>query len=214
MPRGNSEQKPARQSPSAGHAAVGDPRVQLLRHLHIFSSIVREILEVGPLRDASGISLTPSQFQFLKAITLNGGHQVGEVAGLLGLSPPAATKSINKLEALGLIVRSPSKGDRRATLLSPSPKGRRLVRVYEGRKVDRLAPVFEAFSPAELDRMTRLMERFSLSLLEPVERGNESCLRCGAYIADDCRVAVLRGGCPYQQACGSGTSEMAPQETP
>jgi len=214
MPRGNSDPKQSTPSSSARRGSVADQRIPLLRYVHIFSSIVRELLELRPLQDASTVTLTLSQFHFLKAIALNGGHQVGEVAGLLGLSPAAATKSVDKLEGLGLVVRSPSKGDRRATLLSPSPKGRRLVNKYEGLQAERLRPVLEQFSPGELDRMTRLLERFSLTLLDTEEPGNEFCLRCGAYIEDTCRIGEARGGCPYQQAYGSNAADRAPQEVP
>jgi DNA-binding MarR family transcriptional regulator len=133
---------------------------------------------------------------------LNGRHQVGEVADFLGVSPPAATKNIDKLEALGLLVRTPSAGDRRARLLSVSPKGRRLVRRYEQLREERLAPVLAKFHPEELERFASLLERFSLSLLEKEVAGDEDgvCLRCAAYIQSGCPVGQLRGGCPYQAA--------------
>ena len=212
MPRGDPDRKQPRRSISAGYVRVADRQTQLLRYIHIFSASVREILELRLLEEASPVSLTLSQFHFLRAITANGGHQVGEVAGLLGVSPPAATKSLNKLEGLGLVVRSPSKGDRRATLLSSSPKGRRLVRKYEGLQFSLLGRVLEQFSSEELDRMTRLLERFSISLLDTEQAGNGSCLRCGAYIEESCRVGETRGGCPYQQACGSRTADGTPQD--
>ena len=125
-------------------------RFQLVRYSHIFASVVREVLEAKFLREVSPYPLTLSQFHLLKLIALNGGHQVGEVATVLGVSPPAATKNVNKLERLGLIVRNPSKGDRRATLLTPSAKGRRLVQKYEDLKADRLGPVLEEFPPGNL----------------------------------------------------------------
>jgi len=133
---------------------------------------------------------------------LNGRHQVGEVADFLGVSPPAATKNIDKLEAHGLVVRAPSKGDRRATLLSVSPKGRRLVRRYEELKTARLAPVLARFRPEELEQLKHLLERFSLLLLEKelAREGDGVCLRCDAYIQSACPVGQLRGGCPYQSA--------------
>ncbi len=212
MPRGDPDQRQPKRSTSAGFAHAADRQTQLLRYIHIFSSSVREILELRLLEEVASVPLTLSQFHFLKAIAANGGHPVGEVAGLLGLSPPAATKSLNKLEGLGLVVRSPSKGDRRATLLSPSPKGRRLVRKYEGLQCSLLHRVLEPFSSEELDRMTRLLERFSISLLGTEQPGNGSCLRCGAYIEETCRVGEVRGGCPYLQACGPPIAERAPQE--
>ena len=107
---------------------------QLLRYSHIFASAVRDLLELKVLREVTDDPLTLPQFHLLKLISLNGTHQVGEVAQFLGVSPPAATKNIDKLEGLGLVARSPSTDDRRATLLASSHKGRRLVKRYEALK--------------------------------------------------------------------------------
>jgi DNA-binding MarR family transcriptional regulator len=181
-------------------------RFNFLRYSHIFASLVREILEVKFLREISPYPLTLSQFHLLKVITLNGHHQVGEMANVLGVSPPAITKNIDKLERQGLLVRSPSKGDRRATLLSPSAKGRRLVQKYEDLKAERLAPVLEEFSPEELDRLAQLLKRFSLSLIKKEDAGGGLCLRCAAYCEEDCPVGLIRGGCPYQRIRGARAS--------
>jgi DNA-binding MarR family transcriptional regulator len=171
----------------------------LLRYSHIFASVVREILEVKLLRELSPDSLTLSQFHLLKLIALNGKHQVGQVADFLGVSPPAATKNIDKLERLGLVTRTPSKGDRRATLLASSAKGRRLVRRYEVLKEEKLAPVLEIFSSEELGQLAGLLERFSLCLIS--EEGPEEglCFRCSAYYEEHCPVNHLSEGCPYQK---------------
>ncbi len=179
-------------TPAPGHS-------QLLRYSHIFASVVRELLEVKLLAVATKEPLTLHQFHLLKLLSANGRHQVGEVAEFLGVSAPAATKNIDKLERLGLAARTPCKGDRRATLLSASARGRRLVKRYEDLKTARLAPVLEAFSPDELDQLTRLLERFSLTLIraeEPTAGG--LCLRCSAYYDEHCPVQHLQEGCPYR----------------
>jgi DNA-binding MarR family transcriptional regulator len=163
---------------------------------------VREVLERKLIQEVSAVPLTVSQFHLLRLMHLNGRHQVGQVADFLGVSPPAATKNIDKLEALGLLVRTPSTGDRRARWLSVSPKGRRLVRRYEELRAKRLAPVLASFHPEELERFAGLLERFSLSLLEKelTGEGDGVCLRCAAYIQSECPVGRLRGSCPYQIA--------------
>jgi DNA-binding MarR family transcriptional regulator len=148
------------------------------------------------------VSPTPlslSQFHLLKLIALNGKHQVGEVADFLGVSPPAATKNIDKLERLGLVIRQRSPGDRRATLLSSSAKGRRLVDKYETVKEKRLAPILAGFSTDELRQLARLMERFSLRLLNAEDAGDDVCFRCSAYYEEICPVNHLHGQCPYQR---------------
>ena len=172
----------------------------LVRYAHIFSSAVREILESTLLRETSSLPLTLPQFHLLKLMAINGKHQVGEVAHFLGVSAPAATKNIDKLEGLGLVVRSPQEGDRRATLLSVSEKGRKLVRKYEELKISKLAPVLQGFTEEELRQLTSLLRRFAISLYETEGPGNGACLRCSAYIEPGCPVGHVRGGCPYQSA--------------
>jgi DNA-binding MarR family transcriptional regulator len=183
---------------SSGEFSGGDRRsTDLLRESHIFGAVVREVLETSLLRDATPLPLSVSQFRLVKLMALNGHHQVGDVAEYLGVSSPAATKCIDKLERLGLVVRSPSEGDRRATWLAVSARGRRVVRQYEALKAARLANVLGEYPPAELRRLTRLLQRFSVSLLRTGRLGNRGCLRCAAYIAAPCPVGDVLGGCPY-----------------
>ena len=210
---GGAESRGSSAESSPGEESGGGERqFRFLRYSHIFASLVREVLEAKFLREVAPDSLTLSQFHLLKVIALNGDHQVGEVAHFLGVSPPAATKNIDKLVRLGLVMRSPSKGDRRATLLSASPEGRRLVQAYEGLKSNRLAPVFEAFGSTEMDQLAQLLERFSLSLIERENAGRKLCLRCAAYCEDQCAVGQLCGGCPYQEMRGSRLGQGAIEE--
>ena len=143
-------------------------------------------------------------FHLLKLMSINGRHQVSEIAEFLGISPAAASKNMDKLEGLGLVIRTPSEGDRRATLLSLSTKGRRLVAAYEELKASRLYPMLDKFKPEEIKRFSRLLERFSMEVLkletgEEQEISNGYCMRCSAYLESECPVGDIRGGCPYQR---------------
>lgn len=191
-----------------GKKADGGGRfLRLVRDSHIFASAIHEVLDVKLLREATPFPLTPSQFQVLKLMSFNGHHQVGEVADFLGVSPPAATKNIDKLERLGLVTRTPSKGDRRATLLAVSRKGRRLVRKYEELKAARLTPVVAGFKATEVEQFTELLERFSISLLAQEPSGGGFCLRCAGYIEADCPVGKVRGVCRYRKVRGAHLAE-------
>ncbi len=169
----------------------------LLRYAHIFSAVVQEILELKLLREVSPHPLSLSQFHLLKLIALNGQHQVGQVADFLGVSAPAASKNIDKLERLGLVAREPCKGDRRAILLASSRKGRQLVQRYEDLKTKRLSPILDSFSTDELRQLTRLLERFSMTLIDAEEAGEGLCFRCSAYFDQDCPVTHFHDDCPY-----------------
>jgi DNA-binding MarR family transcriptional regulator len=185
----------------------GDTPSSLLRNSHIFSSVVREFLENRYLREISPNSINLSQFHLLKAITLHDERQAGELADFLGVTPPAATKALDKLEGLGLVVRKSSKRDRRVKLLSPSEKGRELVRSYEELKANRLAPVLDGFDEMEIALFNDLLQRFSLYLLEQEDTEGGMCLRCAAYCDDHCPVGDVTGGCPYEGLRRLGETE-------
>ena len=185
---------------------------RLLRFSHIFASVVREFLELQLLQEVSDEDLSLSQFHLLKLIALDGEHQVGQIAEFLGISPPAATKNIDKMERLGLVSRVPSTGDRRATLLEPSRQGRQLVSRYEALKEDRLAPVLEGFTDKELKHLADLLERFSLGLINAQEPTSHICLRCSAYYDEKCPVPHLQDGCPYKQVREHGGAECGESE--
>ena len=116
------------------------------------------------------------------------------------MSAPAATKNIDKLERLGLVMRVPSAGDRRATRLAASAEGRELVRHYEELKVERVSPILAQHAPETVGTLTDLLERFAVALLELQRAPDSFCLRCAAYVDAGCPVGRERGGCPYLRA--------------
>lgn len=214
MPQGTDKSGMLADSQQVGDGDGQSRLFRLLRYSHVFASAVREFLELKYLREATRCPLTLLQFHLLKLVSLNGRHHVGELANFLGVSPPAATKNIDKLERLGLVVRTPSPGDRRATLLCSSARGRQLVQEYEDLKARRLAPVLDEFSRGEIDQFAHLLERFSLQVIKREDSGKAVCLRCAAYCEDHCPVGQVRGGCPYQKVRAGGSNRGAAEEVP
>jgi len=181
---------------------------RFLRFSHIFSASVQEVVGEGYLSESSDHPLSLSQLHLLKLIADDGGYKVSDAAALLGISSPAATKCIDKLERLGLIARTPCRTDRRATMLNASDDGRTLVREYERVQQQRLMSLIGDFSPLEVDRLTDLLERFAVALFERSGSERSSCLRCAGYVEDDCAIARVRGSCPYQKLRANSSTEM------
>jgi len=198
------ENDPRRESVRVGERGVSeDDWVAFARNAHIFAAVVREVLECRLLHQLSGDGLTPLQFQLLRFISIHEDQQIADVAEFLGVSSPAATRNVDKLERLGLIERRDHATDRRVTLLAPSHIGRSLIQSREVIEQQRIAHALEGFTPEERAVLARLMERFFLRLLRTVEDRNESCLRCSAWFADDCPVQFISPGCPYVTAGAS-----------
>lgn len=101
------------------------------------------------------LELTMGQFKAMASLTTNGPQPVGELGRRLGLSEPAASLLVDKLEELGLAVRRRDPQDRRRTLVTATPAAEELAaRLREGREGHILAWL-GALTDDELDGLTR-----------------------------------------------------------
>ena len=64
--------------------------------------------------NASDLELTPGEARTLIQVALAGGIQQADIAVKLGIEPMTLSTYLDRLEALGLVVRVPDPGDRRA----------------------------------------------------------------------------------------------------
>lgn len=71
--------------------------------------------------------LTVSQFQYLDAIAALGEPTISEVAARLGFSKASATTALNKLAALGFVVKTQSEADKRVFHVSLTAAGKQLA---------------------------------------------------------------------------------------
>jgi DNA-binding MarR family transcriptional regulator len=188
--------------PIGGSQVGGEGFYRFLRYGHILSSLLREFLESSFLDQVCPHRLTRSQFCFLKLIAANSELQVGELARCLGVSPASSSKNLDRLEALGLVVREMSAEDRRAILLSASDDGRRLVDDYERLKAMRLAPAIEALGPRRTAELCDLLQEVCLGLLVDNADPEGPCLRCAGYYRPDCAVEELHGECALKPRRG------------
>lgn len=85
---------------------------------HIFSSVARlESASAGGCPD-----LSMAQFNLLSAVHAAGEITGGELAGLLGVSPPSVSVMVDRMVERGLLVRERSSSDRRKVVLRLSEK--------------------------------------------------------------------------------------------
>jgi DNA-binding MarR family transcriptional regulator len=200
---------PARDGRSAQTNLVADPPppgagfYRFLRYGHILSSLLREFLESSFLEQLSPYSLSRSQFCFLKLIAGNSELQVCELARCLGVSPAASSKNLDRLEEFGLVVRETSTEDRRATLLSVSPEGRRLVDDFERLKASHLAPVIAELGEERTEVVCDLLREVCLGMLQRTTVAEVPCLRCAGYYRPDCVVERLHGECALKPRRGA-----------
>jgi MarR family transcriptional regulator for hemolysin len=95
----------------------------------------------------------------------------------LCIEGPTMTRHLDRLEAGGMIERRPDPQDRRTTLVFSTPEGKRSIRrmttVMEKAQDDLLA----GLSPAEIETLTRLMERVRDNVEQVAERESVPVVR-------------------------------------
>jgi DNA-binding MarR family transcriptional regulator len=102
--------------------------------------------------------LTPSQFSVLGSLDLAGALTPSELAESERVRPPTITKIVAKLEAAGLVRRTPHATDRRQVILEPTDQGRALLRQAREAREAWLARRLAELDPDERETLHRAAE--------------------------------------------------------
>lgn len=101
---------------------------------------------------AEGLSVP--QFRCLNFVAKRPGRTLGDLADLLGVTPPTASAMIDRLVRAGWLRSDTDEADRRRLRLSPTPAGHALLaRIAQDARAD-LARALAPCDPAELDAIT------------------------------------------------------------
>jgi DNA-binding MarR family transcriptional regulator len=105
------------------------------------------------LRQESGSGLTPSQLSALAAVHNSGPLTLGELAEHERVAPPSITKCVAKLEADGLLNRTPDPKDGRVSRVSATKAGKTLIAETRRRKTAWLTERIGRLDPSEQARL-------------------------------------------------------------
>lgn len=101
------------------------------------------------------LDLPMGQFKAIATITMLGPQPVGELGRRLGISEPAASLLVGKLEERGLAERVRDKQDRRRILATATPAGEALAtRLRQGRE-EQVERWLESLTDDELEGLLR-----------------------------------------------------------
>lgn len=110
------------------------------------------------LRQEAGTGRSPGQLSALAAVHSHGPLTLGALAEHERVTPPSMTSIVAKLEADGLVRRSPDAGDRRVVLASVTPAGRQLVEDSRRRKTTWLTGRVAALTADEQTRLADALD--------------------------------------------------------
>jgi len=181
---------------------------ELLGSVQVFSSAVRDVLEEKLLRETTHGRLTFPGLKLLKLVAFTNSHTIGDVASFLGVSNTAASKAVDKLVRRRLLRRAEAQADRRASELSLTGEGRRLLSAYEAARDQKLTEIFGACVPEQMSEMAATLDRLSANLVDHTASPQELCLQCGIYFREKCLLRELVGRtCFYQKPKARKTAE-------
>jgi DNA-binding MarR family transcriptional regulator len=101
-------------------------------------------------KETEQLGITARQATFLWLVKRSPGLSLAELAAEEGISPPAMSGHVDRLEKAGLIARERSTDDRRRVGLSLTEDGERLMRRVRARRTTWLANRMRSLEPEDL----------------------------------------------------------------
>ena len=115
-------------------------------------------------KDLLSNGLTVSQFGILEALYHLGPMLQKDLAVKILKSPGNITMVIDNLAKRGLIVREKSASDRRASVISATHEGSRLIAAIFPAHADRIRKTMSALTQKELEDLGRLLKKLGRSI--------------------------------------------------
>ena len=109
------------------------------------------------------------QFALLSQLAARSPLSMSEAGGRLGISKPAVTNLVDRLEKKGFLRRKPHPKDRRVFLLEIKPKGKILVRRVQGNALTVLLKTLEQFNAKDRQTVAHFYELLSRTLDEKLK---------------------------------------------
>ncbi len=116
-------------------------------------------------KEARAFGITGGQAGLLAVVERHARIGLGRLAAEEGVSPPAMSKHIDRLEEVGLVRRvAGASGDRRRVEIELTTEGKRLLRRVRSQRTAWLAARLEQLDPNELAAVDRAIEPLSALL--------------------------------------------------
>jgi DNA-binding MarR family transcriptional regulator len=162
---------------------------EFLSAARVFAKAVRDVIEGAVLEGVAGARLTLTQLKLLYLVANAESVTIGEAALFLGVSSPAASKTVEKLVRRRLLRRNDTQRDRRSSNLSLTESGRRLLQSYEEARNQKAIEIFSQYSPDVLRHTAELLDNLACSIASQRsdKPKDDLCMQCEIYYRENCR---------------------------
>jgi DNA-binding MarR family transcriptional regulator len=152
-----------------------------------FGALVQEFLVESAIEASDAGDVTATQVGALRYIERHVPAFVGELSFGLSITPPAATKTVDRLVAKGLVERREDPDDRRQHLLTLTEAGQALLDRVKREQAERLGAVLGRMEEAERKALVRGLRGFmTAAFLASHDLVGRTCERCGSECFESC----------------------------
>lgn len=167
--------------------------------IRILAQSIQDISLRSSIAQACPTRLTRNQFLILNLLNANGAFPIGEIAGILDISSPAASKNVDRLEELELVRRHRRPADRRVHDVELLPAGTAIVERFVAIAAGKHEKLLGEFTHDEKTQLLDLLRRVVLLTLAGEERTEAICLQCYNRRGEECILRDLPGGCLHNR---------------
>jgi DNA-binding MarR family transcriptional regulator len=123
-------------------------------------ALIRAATAVGDVYDevAGALGLTAQQARLLFVLARRPTNMLG-LGHVLGLGKSTMTGVVARMEAAGLVERSPDPGDRRHLVVAPTDRGAELAERFEAELRARVVALLDGLGPREQTTLGALLSR-------------------------------------------------------
>jgi DNA-binding MarR family transcriptional regulator len=173
-----------------------------LSSARVFARAVRDVIEADVLREVAGDKLTMPHLKLLYLVAQTDSVTIGDAANFLGVSSPAASKTVEKLVRRRLLRRADIQSDRRSSELSLTELGRRMLETYEAARNQKAAEIFSQYMPEVLRETAEVLDHLASGIASQRAgaKAGDTCLQCEIYFRKGCRFGRFGNcNCYYTQ---------------
>jgi len=134
---------------------------------------VRQFIQAANFNRFQGAGLSATQFMTLNVLPSDAdGLAIGDLAQRMNLKPATVAKTVDSLEARGLVARTRNAADRRSIDVRVTEAGVKLQNAAHGQFQAQIEKLFEAMKPEERQGLIVGLESLSLAAgISPQSRG-------------------------------------------
>lgn len=169
-------------SPTPAPETRADPTIEAT--LVELTGLVRE-MRCAALAGLMRQDVSMGQLHVLWLMEHHGPISMTRLAEHLGVSLPAATGLVDRMEERGLIERVGDPADRRRVLVRPGPGGRLALEQTEGLRRDRLRGILQRLGDRQLRRVERAVRDLREAVSAEIGPGPDGSRVHRHYFTDD-----------------------------